>query len=466
MATTRIISMHINKGKTIAQCLTDRTDYAKNPDKTDGGELILSYACDPKTADAEFLLSKRQYKTITGRTQENDVIAYQIRQSFKPGEVTPEEANRLAYELASRFLKGKHAFIVCTHRDKSHVHSHIIFNSTTIDCKHKFRDFLGSGKAVARLSDTICLEYMLSIIEAPKLGNNSYNKWLGDKAKPSHRELLRASIDGALAKKPKDFEAFLKLMEDVGYEVKRGTHNAFRSAGQKQNIRFHSLGESYSEEEIRAVISGERTHTPRKKRVAAAPPKADLLIDVQAKLDAGKGAGYAQWAKVYNLKQMARTVMFLQEHKLTDYNELAAKAADATAHFNVLSTQIKASEKRMAEIAVLKTNIINYSKTRDVYAGYKSAGYSKKYLAEHESDIIIHKAAKKAFDELGVKMLPTVRSLQDEYAKLLADKKAAYTEYRAVRDEMKELLIHKNNVDRILGTDERKAEIEKGHDRQ
>jgi hypothetical protein len=466
MATTRIISMHMNKGKTIAQCLTDRTDYAKNPDKTDGGELISSYACDPKTADAEFLLSKRQYKTITGRTQENDVIAYQIRQSFKPGEVTPEEANRLGYELASRFLKGKHAFIVCTHQDKSHVHSHIIFNSTTIDCKHKFRDFLGSGKAVARLSDTICLEHRLSIIEAPKLGNNSYNKWLGDKAKPSHRELLRAAIDGALAKKPEDFETFLKLMKSTGYEVKRGAHIAFRSAGQKQNIRLRSLGEGYSEEGIRAVISGERIHAPRKKRITAAPEKANLLIDVQAKLDAGKGAGYAQWAKVFNLKQMAQTIIFLQEHKLTEYNELAAKTADATVRFNELSKQIKAAEKRMAEIAVLKTHIINYSKTRDVYSGYKAAGYSKKYLAEYESDIVIHKAAKKAFDELGMKKLPTVRSLQDEYAKLLTGKKSAYAEYRAARDEMKELLIHKNNIDHILGTDERKAEIVKGHERQ
>ncbi len=466
MATIRIISMHVTKGSTMAQSLTDRTEYSKNPEKTNGGELISSYACDPATVDAEFLFSKRQYSTLTGREQASNVIAYQIRQSFRPGEVTPEEANKLAYELASRFLKGKHAFIVCTHRDKSHVHSHIIFNSTTIDCKHKFRDFLGSGKAVARLSDTICLEHRLSIIEAPKLGNNNYNKWLGDKARPSHRELLRATIDSTLAKKPEDFEVFLKLMADTGYEVKQGVPITFRSIGQKQNIRLRSLGEDYSEEEIRAVISGARSHTPRKKRVAPAPPKTNLLIDVQAKLDAGKGTGYAQWAKVFNLKQMAQTVMFLQEHELTDYNELAAKTAAVTARFNKLATQIKVAEKRMAEIAVLKTHIINYSKTRDVYTGYKAAGYSKKYLAENESDIIIHKAAKKAFDELGVKKLPTVRSLQDEYAKLLAGKKAAYVEYRAARDEMKELLIHKNNIDHILGPDERKMEIEKGQDRQ
>lgn len=143
MATTRIISMHVNQGKTIADCLTDRIDYSKNPDKTQGGELISAYQCDPKTADAEFLYSKRQYQTITGREQRHDVIAYQVRQSFKPGEITPEDANRVGYEFAERFLKGRHAFFVATHTDKKHIHNHIIWNSTTLDCKRKFRDFLG-----------------------------------------------------------------------------------------------------------------------------------------------------------------------------------------------------------------------------------------------------------------------------------------------------------------------------------
>ena len=170
MATTRIISMHVNQGKTIADCLTDRIDYSKNPDKTQGGELISAYQCDPKTADAEFLFSKRQYKTLTGREQQSDVIAYQVRQSFKPGEITPEDANRVGYEFAERFLKGRHAFFVATHTDKKHIHNHIIWNSTTLDCKRKFRDFLGSGRAVARLSDAICTEHRLSVIAAPKRG--------------------------------------------------------------------------------------------------------------------------------------------------------------------------------------------------------------------------------------------------------------------------------------------------------
>lgn len=165
MATTRIIPMHLNKGKTLAQCLADRTEYGMNPDKTEGGALISAFACEPETAVSEFALSKREYRELTGRVQESDVIAYQIRQSFKPGEVTPEEANRIGYEFAKRFLKGRHAFLVCTHTDKKHIHNHIYWNSTALDCTKKFKNFIGSYRAVRRLSDLICAEHRLSVVE-------------------------------------------------------------------------------------------------------------------------------------------------------------------------------------------------------------------------------------------------------------------------------------------------------------
>ena len=170
-------------------------------------------------------------------------------------------------------------------------------------------------------------------------------------------------------------------------------------------------------------MPGKKEHTPRKNGRRPHGKKNTLLIDIEAKLQAGKGGGYERWAKVFNVKQMAQTYNYLREHGLLDYAELEEKAAAATEQFHALSAQIKAAETRMAEIAVLKTHIINYAKTRDVYAGYRKAGYSKKYLAEHESDILLHKAAKNAFDELGVKKLPTVKSLQEEYAKLLAEKR-------------------------------------------
>ena len=165
MAATRLIALHKNKGKSVAACLKSRTDYAQNPDKTNKGELVSSYECSPLTADEEFMLSKRQYELMTGRRQKSDVIAYQIRQSFKPGEITAEEANKVGYELAMRFTKGKYAFIVATHTDREHIHNHIIYNSTALDSTRKFRDFLLSGLAVQRLSDLICLEHQLSVIE-------------------------------------------------------------------------------------------------------------------------------------------------------------------------------------------------------------------------------------------------------------------------------------------------------------
>ena len=456
MATTRIIPIHKNKGKSIAQCLHDRTAYATNSEKTEGGELVSAFACDSRTADAEFLLSKREYRILTGRVQERDVIAYQVRQSFKPGEIAPEEANRVGYEFASRFLKENHAFIVATHVDRKHIHNHIIWNSTNLDCTRKFRNFIGSFRAVRRLSDTICFEHGLSIIEKPKGKGVHYGKWLGAAKEPTLREQLCAAIDAAIAQKPNDLEAFLSLMEDAGYTVKRGAHIAFSTKGHPKNIRLRSLGEGYSEEDVRDVLSGAKTHEPQKKRNPLAPEKNRLLIDIDAKMQEGKGAGYERWAKVFNLKQLAQTVNYLKEHNLLDYDELICKTDDATNRYYTLSGKIKGAEKRMAEIAVLKTHIQNYVKTKDVYTAYRKAGYSKKYLSQHEGEILLHKAAKKAFDEAGTVRLPTIKSLQTEYAGLLSEKKKDYSQYRAARDEMRELQIHKAKVDEILGETSKK----------
>ena len=467
MATTRIMPLHVGKGRTEGQAISDIIDYVANPQKTDHGKLITSYECDSRVADAEFLLAKRQYIATTGRVRgKDDVIAYHVRQSFRPGEITAEEANRLGVEFAKRFTKGKHSFIVCTHIDKSHFHNHIIWSAVNLDCDRKFRNFWGSTKAVRRLSDTICIENGLSIVENPKPHGKSYNKWLGDQAKPSHREQLRACIDNALAQNPANLDELLKLLQKSGCEVsRRGKSYRLKLPEWDKVARLDSLGEGYGLEDLLAVLSGQKEHTPRKKATLQAdPPKVNLLVDIQAKLQAGKGAGYARWAKVFNLKQMAQTMNYLSEHNLLEYAVLEEKAAAATAHHNELSAQIKAAEKRMAEIAVLRTHIINYAKTREVYVAYRKAGYSKKFLAEHEADILLHKVAKNAFDDMGVKKLPTVKGLQAEYVKLLEEKKKAYAEYRRSREEMRELLTAKANVDRLLNMEaEHDAEKEKNH---
>jgi len=326
MATTRIMPLHIGKGRTESRAISDIIDYVANPQKTDNGKLITSYGCDSRTADAEFLLAKRQYIAATGRVRgTDDVIAYHVRQSFRPGEITPEEANRLGIEFARRFTKGNHSFVVCTHIDKSHIHNHIIWSAVNMDCDRKFRNFWGSTRAVRRLSDTICIENGLSIVENPKPHGKSYNKWLGEQAKPSHREQLRVMIDRALEQKPADFDTLLQLLSEMGCEVsRRGKAIRLKAPGWKNVARMDDkLGAGYSETEIRAVLAGEKQHTPRKKStVQPEPPKVNLLVDIQAKLQAGKGAGYARWAKVFNLKQMAQTVNFLTEHHLLDYTEL------------------------------------------------------------------------------------------------------------------------------------------------
>jgi len=441
-----------------------------NPDKIGNSTYISAFACDPHTAAAEFQLSRRQYLSVTGRNKnydvpKKDVIAYQVWQSFKPGEVTAEEANKIGYEFASRFLKGKHAFIVCTHTDRKHIHNHILWDATTLDCQNKFRDFHRSGQAVRKLSDLICAEHRLSVIQnPPQRSTVSYDEWQGERKRPSHRELLRNDIDEILEKNPASFEEFLRMLEDYGYRIKFGKHLTICKDGQK-NIRMNSIGDGYSEEEIRAVINGKRSHVPKKKRNPLKPQKTSLLIDIQAKLDAGKGQGYANWAANFNLKQMAKTVLYLQEHDFADMESFNNAADEAVRKYRELTDKIKANEKRMAELNVLKQHIINYSKTKSVFDEYKASKYSNRYLAEHEADIVIHRAAKKAFNELGLQKLPTVRSLQTEYASLLSEKKEAYAKLQDARDEMRELTIHRENLRMILDVDDRTAVKTQEHGR-
>ena len=455
MAATRLIALHRNKGKSVAACLKIRTDYAQNPDKTEQGELVSSYECSPLTVDEEFMLSKRQYELATGRRQKSDVIAYQIRQSFKPGEITAEEANKVGYELAMRFTKGKYAFIVATHTDREHIHNHIIYNSTALDSTRKFRDFLLSGLAVQRLSDLICLEHQLSVIE--KKPYRERQKRTLYPPKESNRDRLCSVIDNILAETPKGYEDFLQKLEQQGYEVKRGKYTSVKGKRQKRFIRFRTLGTGYSEEELKAVIAREAEHRPHQKQ----PPKEktfNLLVDVQAKLAEGKSSGYARWAKKYNLKEMSKTLIFLQEKKIGSIEEMQERVDAATARYHELGDSIKAAETRMAEIAVLRTHIVNYAKTRSVYDAYRKAGYSKRFLEIHRAEITLHKAAKTAFDDAKLKKLPKVKELDAEYSKLLTEKKAAYPDYRKAKDEMQELLRAQRNVELFFAEEKNTTE--------
>ncbi len=363
MAATRLIPLHENKGKTVSRCLKDRTEYVKNGEKTNNGEYISSYECNPEIVDQEFFSARAEYLK-QHREIKNDVIAYQIRQSFKPGEITPEEANKVGYELAMGFTKGRHAFIVATHTDRAHIHNHIVFNSIDLNNDRKFKDFFRSGRVLRRVSDRICLEHGLSVIKP---------KPYSDREKTTYRKLMQ----------------------------KKGN-------------------------------------------------KLDMLIDIQKKMSEGKGEGYRYWAKTFNVKAMAKTLLFLQEHDIRDIDTLIKKADEATDLFNSLSEKIKSADKRLEEIKDLKLHIINYGKTRDVYVAYRKSGYSKKFYEEHRAEIMTHKEAKEAFNALDLKKIPTIRSLNEEFYSVLEKKKEAYRQYREAREEMKDYVTARYDVENFL----------------
>ena len=459
MAATRLIPLHVNKGKTIAQSLGDRTDYASNPEKTEKGELVSGYMCDPMTVDEEFLLSKRQYQQITGRESRHDVIAYQIRQSFKPGEITPEDANALGRELALRFTKGKYAFIVATHTDRAHIHNHIIFNSTSLDATRKFKNFWLSSIALQRISDLICLEHGLSVIK-PKPYRDRQKRTEYPKKENLRDEICRdidAVLQGAC---PNTFEELLQNLEKSGYEIKRGRQIAVKGKHQKRFIRLSSLREGYTEADLRAYLQSEGTckRSPAQMKKHSRPDRPfNLIIDIQTKLQS-KGAGYRRWATVYNLKQMSKTLLFLRDHRIESMDQLEMMVYTRTEKRNEILSQIQKAEKRLTEISALRTHIINYSKTRSVYEAYRKAGYSKKFLEEHREEITLHKAAKQAFDTLELQKIPRIKELNAEYAELLSGKKAAYAEYRKLRDEAQELTIARTNIESLYEAERKETE--------
>ena len=453
MAISNIIPRKIMRNRTRQQSMADRHDYDQKAEKTQDGELVSSFMCSPETAAEEFEISKQLYYQITGRSQPKgrDVLMYRIIQSFKPGEVSPEEANRIGYELAMKFTGGQHQFVVATHVDKAHIHTHIEFNSTNLNCDGKFRDMKQSAMVLRRLNDELCRAHGLSVIENPKPSAKKQKELAAAKYGTSHKERLRQTIDRLLPD-CRDYDDFLARMRAEGYEIKEGKTLSFRAPGWDRFARSNRLGADYTREALRerSAHRGGRS-AAAKKPVPHAGRKVNMLIDIQAKLAAGKGAGYERWAKIFNLKEAAKTLNFLIENDLTDYDELAARAEQAGDRFDEVSRHIKQLEGRMADVAQLKTHIINYSKTREVYAAYKKSRHKKEFLADHGTEIAQHEAAKKAFDALGGKPIPKVAQLSEQYAALLAEKQEQYAEYKALRQDMIAYRTAKQNVDKILG---------------
>jgi hypothetical protein len=426
----------------------------ENPQKTDGGRLVTSYECDARAADVQFMLAKHEYERVSGRSLgKNDVLAYHIRQSFKPGEVTPEEANEIGRQLVLSFTKGKHAFVVATHIDRAHIHNHIIYNSTTLDCTHKFRDFFLSGRVVRKISDLLCAEHGLSVIENPKPPHKHYGEWLGEDKKPSWKSVIKAKID-EVTPTCKSFADFLDALRKVGYNVKDGgKYISVAAPGQKKPTRLKSLGEGYDEAAIRARLG------VGKVRVSGGDSgvhtRVSLLIDIQEKIRQGKGAGYEHFAKIFNLKEAAKTLLFLQERGIDSYDDLVKKSAAASAELSAVSKRISEIDGQQKEISELQKQIAVYGKTRAVYEAYRKSGWKRSYYDEHAADIIAHRGSKKFFDSLNLGgKVPPIATLKQEWATLNSEKKLLYGDYHRLKDSSRELSIALGNTRQILGKEQ------------
>ena len=462
MATTWIKAIHRTNSGSISAAIKSTVEYAANHDKTQGGELIATFECSPETVLSEFMLSKKLYERQTGRNQgKHDVIGYQIWQSFKPGEVTAQQALDLGYELAMRWTRGKHQFIVAAHINTDNPHTHIFFNSVTLDHDRKFQDFKRSAIALRRVSDILCVEHGLSIIEKPKL-SKGYNRaeYLGSRKPPTGREKLQDIIDDVLCV-GKSFPDFLVALRRAGCEIKIGKQPSIKPPGSKKYFRMDTLGEDYTEAAIRERLSGKRDVVKRSASDGAAERKTaeyaasqyrpTLLIDIEEKLQRGYGAGFEQYAKIQNLKEAAKTLIFLRDNGIGTYEELVKKESDISVDYYKMNERRKEIDTRLSSITELQKYVGQYGKSRDIWAAYKRSGYDQSFVEANRAELTLHKAAKNNFDEQGFKTkLPSINTLKQEYATLLAEKKSLGN-IKAAREEMIDWSRAKHNVDLILG---------------
>lgn len=421
MATTTIMSVHVNKGKTPKQCVSAQLNYIMNPAKTNGGKLISSHACMPETAVNEFMLYRQEYIDNTGREIENEVLVYHVRQAFKPGEITPEEANEIGKELASKLTNDQFAYVVATHIDKHHVHNHIVICTTALDCQHKYRDVKRSGKDLAQLSDAICEERQFSVIRDPQGKTISYDKWQGNQRKFTHRDELRMIIDAALRMQPDSFDALMQLLEDAGCCIKRGAQISIKPPEGERYIRLDTLGSEYDEASLRRTLARDHVHIPKIPRGDFTESQVKRLIDIEAKLRAGKGKGYQVWAERNNIDAKAQMGIFLKEHHIGSLEELSEQIQELIDQRNSLKASIREKQARMKEINRQRQAIRDCSRTKEVYTQYRESGWSVKFYQEHRQEIEDHKKAQAVYSSHDGNM-PTLKELTAEYDSLKEQK--------------------------------------------
>lgn len=318
-----------------------------------------------------------------------------------------------------------------------------------MDCTRKFRDILRSGKALAELSDQICKEHKLSVITEPKNQTVTYDKWLGESAKASQRDMLRMTIDAALRMQPDGIDALMQLLEEAGCRIKRNAQISIKLPGAERFIRLDTVGEEYTEESLRMCLAGKHVHIPKRSRGRMTKSQVERLIDIEAKLRSGKGKGYERWAERHNTDALASSMIYLKENRIGSYAELESRIQAALNEKDALKSKVRAAQARMEEISRQKKAIMVYRRTKEVYAQYRKSGWSPAFYREHKADIEAHKEAQAVYSAADGK-LPTLAELSEEYDLLLSQKRETGEEVSRLSEELKNLRRIKSNMDTLL----------------
>ena len=419
--------------------------YILNPEKTDEKLLVSSYGCASETAAREFEWTRK----IAEQKGMNPVriIARHVIQSFEIGEVTPELAHEIGKQFADEILGGKYEYVLTTHIDKDHVHNHLIFNAVDFVDYHAYKSYKRIYYDMREVSDRLCKENGLSVIPPSQNKGMGYKEYTEAKRGTSWKQKLKQTID-RLVITAKDYDDFLRLIQEAGYEIKTGKYISFRAEGQERFTRSKTIGENYTEERIKERIAG---RTPRRSRKQTTPNGISLIGDIQERIRLIDSKGYEHKAKLTILKEAARTLNYLTENNLLQYDDLEKKVEDVHSSYDRIGKELKGVEARLREVQPLIKNISNYQRLKPVYDAFQKTKDKPGFKAKHEAELVIFEAARSTLLAMqGDEKLPSLKTLQAEQQRLLEEQQRLYDERAKLKKDVKQIETIKSNVDTFL----------------
>ena len=437
--------MAVTKIKAIRGTLSKAIAYILNPEKTDEKLLVSSYGCASETAAREFEWTRK----IAEQKGMNPVriIARHVIQSFEIGEVTPELAHEIGKQFADEILGGKYEYVLTTHIDKDHVHNHLIFNAVDFVDYHAYKSYKRIYYDMREVSDRLCKENGLSVIPPSQNKGMGYKEYTEAKRGTSWKQKLKQTID-RLVITAKDYDNFLRLMQEAGYEIKTGKYISFRAEGQERFTRSKTIGENYTEERIKERIAG---RMPRRSQRQTTPKGISLIGDIQERIRLIDSKGYEYKAKLTILKEAARTLNYLTENNLLQYADLEKKVEDVHGSYDRTGKELKVVEARLREVQPLIKNISNYQQLKPVYDAFQKAKDKPGFKARHEAELVIFEAARSTLLAMqGDEKLPSLKTLQAEQQRLLEEQQRLYDERAKLKKEVKQIETIKSNVDTFL----------------